>query len=125
MSNGSSDAIVVFVTAANGEEATRLAEVLVLGRIAACVQIMPKVESVYRWKGNVERQPEILLIAKTLRSRFEDLEQAVRALHSYETPEIIAIPITASSLPYLEWLDASTKTPQETTARAKSQDATA
>jgi periplasmic divalent cation tolerance protein len=98
------NAIAVFMTAANGEEAARLAEILVLSRLAACVQIMPKIESVYRWKGNVERQSEVLLIAKTLRSRFEEFERAVRALHSYETPEIIALPITTGSAPYLKWL---------------------
>src|SRR5262245_43426109 len=100
-----SDAIVVFLTAANGEEAARMAEMLVGARLAACVQIMPPMESVYRWQGNIERQSEVLLIAKTIRSRFAELEREVLALHSYETPEIIALPILAGSRRYLEWLD--------------------
>src|SRR3954453_8528956 len=98
------DPIVVFMTAANGEEATRLAEVLVGSHLAACVQIMPEMESVYRWQGKVERQAEVLLIAKTTRGKFDELEREVRALHSYDTPEIVAVPIVAGSAPYLEWL---------------------
>ncbi len=98
------DAIVVLLTAANGEEAARLADLLVGSRLAACVQIMPEIESIYRWQGKIERQSEVLLIAKTLRSKFEDLEREVRALHSYETPEILALPVVVGSQPYLEWL---------------------
>jgi periplasmic divalent cation tolerance protein len=100
----SDDAIVVFMTAANGEEATRLAEMLVGAHLAACVQILPEMESVYRWQGKIERQSEVLLIAKTTRGKFDDLEREVRALHSYDTPEIVAVPIVAGSAPYLDWL---------------------
>ena len=100
----SDDAIVVFMTAANGEEATRLAEMLVGAHLAACVQILPEMESVYRWEGKIERQSEVLLIAKTTRGKFDDLEREVRALHSYDTPEIVAVPIVTGSAPYLEWL---------------------
>ena len=98
------DPIVVFMTAANGEEATRLADMLVGAHLAACVQILPEMESVYRWQGNVERQAEVLLIAKTTRAKFDELEREVRALHSYDTPEIVAVPIVTGSVPYLEWL---------------------
>jgi periplasmic divalent cation tolerance protein len=98
------DAIVVFMTAANGEEATRLADMLVGAHLAACVQILPEMESVYRWQGNIERQSEILLLAKTTRAKFAELEREVRALHSYETPEIIAVPVVDGSAPYLDWL---------------------
>jgi periplasmic divalent cation tolerance protein len=107
MSSQASDAIVVLVTAANGEEATRLAERLVDAHLAACVQILPEIASVYRWQGRIERQKEILLIAKTTQSKFAELERQVRSLHSYETPEIVAIPLVAGSRPYLEWLLAS------------------
>ena len=100
----SDDAIVVFMTAANGEEATRLADMLVGSHLAACVQILPEMESVYRWQGKVERQAEVLLIAKTTLAKFDELEREVRALHSYDTPEIVAIPILTGSAPYLEWL---------------------
>jgi len=98
------DAIVVFMTAASGEEATRLAEMLVGAHLAACVQILPEMESVYRWQGKIERESEVLLIAKTTRAKFGDLERDVRALHSYDTPEIVAIPIVMGSAPYLHWL---------------------
>jgi periplasmic divalent cation tolerance protein len=101
--------IVVLLTAANGEEAVRLADMLIGAHLAACVQILPQMESVYRWEGKIERQPEILLLAKTTRSKFDELEREVRALHSYETPEIIALPVIAGSAPYLEWLRASLK----------------
>jgi len=102
-------AIIVFLTAANGEEATRLADLLIGAHLAACVQILPEMESVYRWEGKIERQSEILLLAKTTMAKFADLEREVRVLHSYETPEIVAIPIVAGSTPYLEWLDDSLK----------------
>jgi periplasmic divalent cation tolerance protein len=96
--------IVVLMTAANREEASRIAEMLVGARLAACVQILPEIESVYRWQGEVKRENEILLLAKTVASRFAELESKVRALHSYETPEIIAVPVTDSSSAYLGWL---------------------
>ena len=102
------DAIVVFLTAANGEEATRLAEMLVGAHLAACVQILPEIESVYRWQGKIERNSEVLLLAKTTRGNFDELEREVRALHSYDTPEIVAVPILTGSAPYLEWLNQAT-----------------
>ena len=100
----SSEPIVVLMTAANREEANQIAGLLVSTRLAACVQILPEIQSVYRWQGEVKREPEILLLAKTTLSRFDELESKVRAMHSYETPEIIALPITAASEPYLKWL---------------------
>jgi len=105
-----SDAIVVFMTASNGEEAARLADMLVGAHLAACVQILPEMESVYRWQGKIERSPEILLLAKTTRSKFDELEREVRALHSYDAPEIIAVPVVAGSTSYVDWLIKSTKT---------------
>jgi len=102
-----SEAIAVFITAANGAEATRLADMLVGSKLAACVQVLPEMESVYRWKGNIERAAEVLLIAKTTRSKFLQLEHEVRILHSYETPEIVALPIVEGSPHYLQWLSES------------------
>jgi periplasmic divalent cation tolerance protein len=98
------DAIVVFMTAPNGEEATRLADLLIGAHLAACVQILPEMESVYRWEGKIERESEVLILAKTTTAKFADLEREVRALHSYQTPEIIAVPVVAASSPYLAWL---------------------
>ena len=107
MPSDPADAIVVLLTAANGEEAARLANMLVGAHLAACVQILPEIESIYRWQGKVERQAEILLLAKSSKGKFEELEREVRALHSYETPEIIAVPVIAGSSPYLQWLSSS------------------
>src|SRR5260370_25216583 len=104
MSAYPSEAIIVLMTTANGEEAARLDDMLVGAHLAACVQILPEMESVYRWHGKIERQAEILLIVKTTMAKFDELEREVRALHSYETPEIVAIPLVAGSTPYLEWL---------------------
>ena len=104
MSDTGSDPIVVLITAPHREEAIRLADMLVGAHLAACVQILPEMESVYRWQGKIERQPEILLIVKTTRARFDELEREVRALHSYDTPEIVALPIIAGLEPYLRWL---------------------
>lgn len=98
---------MVLMTAGSREEAARLAEMLVGSRLAACVQIMPEMESVYHWQGKIERAPETLLLAKTTAENFAELEREVRALHSYETPEIVALSITDASAPYLEWLTAN------------------
>jgi len=92
------------MTAATAEESERIASMLIEARLAACVQILPSIKSVYRWKGELVRENEVLLLAKTIREKFDKLEQAVRAIHSYETPEIVALPVAAVSDPYLEWL---------------------
>lgn len=98
------EAIVVLMTAANSEEANRIADELVNSRLAACVQVLPEIQSVYRWKGEVQRDREVLLLAKTTRDKFGELESSVRGIHSYDTPEIIALTITEGSGPYLRWL---------------------
>lgn len=104
MADNSFDAIVVLMTAPTREEAGRIADMLVGASLAACVQILPGIESVYRWKGEVQREQELLLLAKTTQNRFDELERKVRAIHSYETPEIIALPVSRASEPYLKWL---------------------
>lgn len=104
MSQQTSEPIVVLMTAANAEEAERIAQALVDRRLAACVQILPAIKSVYRWKGEIESESEVLLLAKTVREKFVELERAVRAVHSYKTPEIIALPVNLASEPYLKWL---------------------
>lgn len=109
MADENKEPVVVLMTAGSRDEAVRLAEMLVGSRLAACVQILPKMESLYWWQDRIERAPEHLLLAKTTLDNFERLEQEVRALHSYETPEIIALPINAASATYLEWLTATVK----------------
>ena len=113
MNTATEDAIAVFITAPNREEASRLAEMLIQTRLAGCVQILPGVESVYRWQGQIERSEEFLLIAKTASTKFVELEKEVRAIHSYETPEIVAVPVVSGSQPYLEWLMASVSSDRE------------
>lgn len=102
------EAIVVFMTSASAEEAQRIAERLIEARLAACVQILPEIASVYRWKNQVQREKEVLLLAKTTAGLFNELEREVRALHSYETPEIVAVPASNISEPYYAWLMEST-----------------
>jgi periplasmic divalent cation tolerance protein len=99
--------IAVFITAPDKEEASRLADLLIERNLAACVQVLPAIESIYRWQGKIERQSEVLLIAKTLSAKFAELERAVSAVHSYETPEIVAVALTELSDPYRQWLSAN------------------
>ena len=99
-----SDVIVVFITAGNADEARRIAGHLVEAGLAACVQILPEIESVYRWNGEVQREKELLILVKTTAEKFAALEKSVRAIHSYETPEIVAMPASQISEPYRRWL---------------------
>ena len=104
------EAIVVLITTSSREEATRLADMLVGARLAACVQILPEIESIYRWQGKIEREAEVLLLAKSTRDKFEELERQVKAMHSYETPEILALQVSAISETYLKWVDENVRT---------------
>jgi periplasmic divalent cation tolerance protein len=100
--------LVVLVTCGSAREAGRIAQTLVEERLAACVNIQKvPVLSVYRWKGKVEHAREVLLVIKTSARHFANLERRIRQIHSYETPEIVALPIAAASRPYLAWLDES------------------
>ncbi len=96
--------MVVMITTPNRAEAARLAEMLVQARLAACVQIMPEMESMYHWQGKIERAAEVLLLAKTTEECLAQLEYEVRQAHSYDTPEIIALPVAHASASYLAWL---------------------
>lgn len=107
MTNTAAEPIIVLMTAANREAAVRIADMLVSARLAGCVQILPEIESIYRWRGAVARESEVLLLAKTTGGRFAELDRRVREIHSYEIPEIVALPITHVSVPYLEWLQAA------------------
>jgi periplasmic divalent cation tolerance protein len=104
MSPKRTNALVVLITTATRDEAVRLAEMLVGSRLAACVQLLPEIESVYRWEGEVKREAEILLLVKTTEERFIELVAQVRAMHSYETPEILALPVHTGLPAYLQWL---------------------
>ncbi|GFQ01602.1 protein cuta chloroplastic [Phtheirospermum japonicum] len=101
--------IVVYVTVPNKEAGKKLAESIVKERLAACVNRVPGVESVYEWKGEIQTDSEELLIIKTRESLLEALTEHVKANHEYEVPEVIALPITGGHLEYLEWIKDSTR----------------
>jgi periplasmic divalent cation tolerance protein len=104
------DFLVVFVTVGSAAEGDRLAHALVSEKLAACVNRLPSVRSIYLWEGKVEQSAEELLVIKTRKTLFPAVEKRVRELHSYQVPEIIALPIVAGSDPYLKWLGEQTVT---------------
>lgn len=99
-----SDYLQVITTTASGDEARLIAEALVGERLAACVQVVGPVTSVYRWKGEVEKATEWLCLAKTERRLYPRVEAAIKKAHSYEMPEILAFDVAAGSEDYLAWL---------------------
>ena len=99
------DKIVVLSTCGSAEEAAKIARALVEKKLAACVNVMPAVRSFYRWKDVIEDELEVLLVIKSSRALFNDLRVEIEKLHSYEVPEVIAVPIVDGSEGYLEWLD--------------------
>ena len=99
---------MISTTAGSQAEAEKLANLLVRERLAACVQIT-QVFSVYTWKEDVQQAKEWLLLIKTSADLYEAVEDAVQAHHSYETPEIICLPITQGFMPYLQWIDDNTQ----------------
>ncbi len=96
--------IAVFITASGEDEAASIARALVEGRLAACVNIVRNLRSIYSWQGKVEDESEVLMIVKTQKKLFNSLAQKVRELHSNTVPEIIALPIVDGSEDYLKWL---------------------
>ena len=96
--------IVLLVTAGSAENAEAVARALVSERIAACVNVVPGVRSIYRWEEKVTVDSEWLLVIKTVRGRFAAVEARVKSLHTYELPEVIALDVAAGSKVYLEWL---------------------
>jgi periplasmic divalent cation tolerance protein len=102
------DAIIVLITAGSSEEADRIARCLVTDRLAACVNIVPQVRSLFLWEGKLSEEAELLLVVKSRRARLPELAAAVTRLHSYRVPEIIAIPILEGSAAYLQWIGETT-----------------
>ncbi|MBN1160447.1 MAG: divalent-cation tolerance protein CutA [Dehalococcoidales bacterium] len=100
--------IVVFITAKDPEEAQKIAQILVKRRQAACVNIVPEVNSHFWWKDKLEASEESLLIVKTKESLLPEVIKSVKRLHGYRIPEIIALPIVGGSRDYLEWIDSET-----------------
>jgi periplasmic divalent cation tolerance protein len=99
------NAIVVLCTFPDIEQARQIGAALVERQVAACVNLLPGVESIYRWEGKVEKAGEVLGIIKT--TRYDELEAAIQELHPYEVPEILALPVAGGASAYLKWLAAS------------------
>ena len=106
-----SEFVVVLVTVASEQEGEKIAREVVEGRLAACVNIVGPVRSLYRWEGKVADEREYLLLIKTRAGLFPRLEARVREVHSYEVPEVVALPVTAGSEAYLRWLAQSSAEP--------------
>ena len=103
------DKIVVLITTSDEDEAADIGYALVEEGLAACVNIVDSVRSIYRWKGETSDDTECLMVVKTIAGNFEALEKRVKSLHSYEVPEIIAIPIVKGSEAYLNWVEENTR----------------
>ncbi len=103
------DAIIVLITASSREEAAKIAEMLVNERLAACVNIVPEIRSLFFWEGKTQEAGETLLICKSRQALLERLITRVKAVHSYSVPEILALPVIGGSQEYLEWVRESTK----------------
>jgi len=99
-----SEELIVFVTVPSRADGERIGEAVVGEQLAACVNILGPIRSIYRWQGEVCRDDEYLLLIKSTRTRYQALEARIRALHSYDTPEVIAVPIELGSSDYLRWL---------------------
>jgi periplasmic divalent cation tolerance protein len=96
--------LIVLTTVPNVSEAESLAAKIIDARLAACVQVLPQMTSFYTWEGKTQREPEHLLLIKTLDSKYDELERFIRENHSYSVPEIVAIDAARESPPYLEWM---------------------
>ena len=101
------DKIIVFSTCDSEESAGTLARALVERRVAACVNILPAIRSFYWWHDKIQDDDEWMLLIKSTRGKFEELRKAIEELHSYDVPEVVALPIVDGAEPYLEWLEKS------------------
>jgi len=103
-----SDVVVVLSTVPDDESAEKIARTLVEERLAACVNVLPPMTSIYRWKGNVERDIERQMVMKTTRAKVDALRERLAELHSYELPEFVVLAVDAGSDPYLTWVQENT-----------------
>jgi periplasmic divalent cation tolerance protein len=104
-----SEIAIVFVTAGSEQEAAGIGRTLVEERLAACANIIPSIRSIYRWKGKICDEGEVLIIIKTRTSKYESLQKRVKELHSYEVPEIVSFPVAEGLPQYLDWVVEETK----------------
>jgi periplasmic divalent cation tolerance protein len=100
--------IIILITAKDKKEATKIARGLLEAKLIACANIVEGVQSLFWWQGKIDSSKEVLLVLKTKKILFKKISTKVKSLHSYQTPEIIALPITAGSKDYLKWIDSST-----------------
>ena len=107
----SAEVLLVLTNCPDEETAGRIARTLVENRLAACVNVLPEVESTYRWQGSVEQAVEVPLLIKCTRERYAALEEAIRQLHPYTVPEVIGVPVVAGLAPYLRWVAEETTPP--------------
>jgi periplasmic divalent cation tolerance protein len=105
------DKVVVFVTTASRDEGRKIARHLVENRLAACVNITQSIQSVYRWEGKMAEDEEFLLIIKSVKELFPEIRTEISKLHSYQTPEIICLPVVEGSPNYLQWISESVQAP--------------
>jgi periplasmic divalent cation tolerance protein len=105
------EVLLVLTNCPDEETADRIATALVENRLAACVNVLPEVESTFRWQGRVEQAVEVPLLAKCTRERYAAVEEAIRQLHPYTVPEIIAVPVAVGFAPYLRWVAEETQPP--------------
>lgn len=97
--------ILILSTAGSAEEAAQIAEKLVSGHLVACVNIVPGIQSIYWWNNAVQKGQEVLMIMKTERAKFEEVQLAIRSLHSYEVPEVISLSVENGFEGYLQWIE--------------------
>lgn len=98
---------VIFITTSNKKEARRIARELIRQRLAACINIVDRINSLFWWEGKAEQAKEVLLVVKSKKSELTKIIKLVKSMHSYEVPEIIALPIIGGFKPYLRWIDES------------------
>ena len=103
--------IVVLCTCPDQGVAELIAETLVVERLAACVNILPEITSIYRWEGRQQHDRELLLVIKTTEALYAELQERIRALHPYQIAEVIALPIVKGAADYLDWIHASVGEP--------------
>lgn len=97
--------LVVLSTFKDKDEARRVSKELIKDKLAACINLIDKVESIYEWEGDVEESSETLAVIKTKTEKFEDLRKKIKELHSYEVPEIVALEVKKGDFDYLDWID--------------------
>lgn len=108
MKKSADQVLVILVTTVNQEEAVRIGKEMVNAKLAACANVIPSIQSIYRWDGKVVQEEEVLLILKSVKPRYRALEKAIKAMHTYEIPEIIALPVKEGFDRYIGWVGRET-----------------